>query len=146
MSGFRKISSHVAVTPLLAALACISVAAAEFGTPIPYPAGGQPHDVAAGDFNGDGIPDLAVANYSTNNISILIGKGDGTFKTAVNYPAGSFPSSVAVGDFNQDGHLDLVVTDSNNFMSGANICVLLGNGDGTFQTEVPYPSSLGAPY
>src|SRR5208337_722152 len=55
--------------------------------------------VASGDFNGDGIADLAVANNGDNTVSVLLGNGDGTFQAAVNYSAGSGPLSEAVGDF-----------------------------------------------
>jgi hypothetical protein len=82
--------------------------------------------VAVGDFNGDGIPDLAVANGSA--VSVLLGNGDGTFQAPVSYAAGIGPIFVAAGDFNGDGKLDLAVA-----ISGG-VRVLLGNGDGTFQT------------
>src|SRR5205807_10403528 len=70
--------------------------------------------VAVGDFNGDGKLDLAVANYGTppdyvGTVSVLLGKGDGTFGAAQSYAVGRDPSSVAVGDFNGDGYLDLAV-------------------------------------
>jgi hypothetical protein len=94
----------------------------------------DPYSVAVGDFNGDKIPDLAVANYATNTVSVLLGVGDGTFQTHVDYPVGSEPASVAVGDFNADGKLDLVVA---NFHSNT-VSVLLGNGDGTFKSAVNY--------
>jgi hypothetical protein len=54
-----------------------------------YAAGSKPAGVVVGDFNDDGVPDLAVANTGSNNVSILIGNGDGTFKAAVNYAAGA---------------------------------------------------------
>jgi hypothetical protein len=98
-----------------------------------YGAGRSPFSVAVGDFNGDGKPDLAVANVSSNNVSILLGNGDGSFQQAVNYAAGSSPRSVAVGDFNGDGKLDLAVANSG-------VSVLLGNGDGTFQTARNFPA------
>jgi hypothetical protein len=82
--------------------------------------------VAVGDFNGDGIPDLAVANGSA--VSVLLGNGDGTFQAQVSYAAGIGPIFVAAGDFNGDGKLDLAVATS------GGVRVLLGNGDGTFQT------------
>jgi hypothetical protein len=68
--------------------------------------------VAVGDFNRDGIPDLAVANAGDNTVSVLLGNGDsgGTFQAATSYPAGNVSNSVAVGDFNQDGAPDLAVT------------------------------------
>jgi len=99
-----------------------------------YQAGSGPYSVAVGDFNGDGKPDLAVANSISNNVSVLLGNGDGTFQAAVNYAAGSWPISVTVGDFNGDGKLDLAVA---NYLD-SDVSVLLGNGDGTFQTPVNY--------
>ena len=82
---------------------------ASFAAAVNYPVGTEPRTVAVGDFNGDGKLDLAVANEGSNNVSVLLGKGDGTFQTAVNYAVGSTPASVAGGDFNGDGKLDLAV-------------------------------------
>jgi RHS repeat-associated protein len=93
--------------------------------------------VAVGDFDGDGHPDLAVAD-SIDKIAILLGNGDGTFRPAGTFPAGSRPSicdrCLAVGDFNRDGKPDLVIglsLGAPSFQMG--VSVLLGNGDGTFQ-------------
>jgi hypothetical protein len=70
--------------------------------------------VAVGDFTGNGILDLAVANSPSNTVSVLLGNGDGTFHTApINYLAGNAPNSVAVGDFNGDDAVDLAVANSN---------------------------------
>jgi hypothetical protein len=99
----------------------------------PFPVGSGPESVAVGDFNRDGIPDLAVANFS-DTVSVLLGKGDGTFGSAANYAVGSGPESVAVGDLNRDGIPDLVV--ANAFSN--TVSVLLGNGDGTFQSAISY--------
>jgi hypothetical protein len=96
--------------------------------------GMTPSSVALGDFNGDNRLDIVVANSATNNISVLLGNGNGTFQTAVSYAAGSGPASVAVGDFNGDKMMDLVVADE----SGGVVSVLLGNGDGTFNAYVSY--------
>jgi hypothetical protein len=93
--------------------------------------------VAVGDFNGDGIQDLAVANWGSNTVSVLLGNGDGTFQAARNFAAGSHPSSVAVGDFNGDGIQDLAVAES------GGVSVLLGNGDGTF--EAAHSFAAGGP-
>jgi FG-GAP-like repeat len=98
-----------------------------------------PGSIAVADFNHDGKLDLAVANENSDNLSILLGTGVGTFEAAVNYPAGSSPASVAVGDFNRDGKLDLVVADAGSSI-GTTISVLPGNGDGTYQTAVGYPA------
>ena len=107
-----------------------------FQAAVDYGAGDFPRWVAVGDFNGDGKPDLVVAAEFSNAVSVLLGNGDGTFRPATSYLAGTYPWSVAVGDFNGDGKLDLVVTNAD--VSGNNVSVLLGNGDGTFRTAVSY--------
>src|SRR5216684_3491351 len=94
-----------------------------------FAAQASPSSVAVGDFNADGVPDLAVANTDSNSVSVLLGNGDGSFQTARSFGAGIWPSSVAVGDFNADGVPDLAVANR-----GSNdVSVLLGNGDGRFQ-------------
>ena len=90
--------------------------------------------VVVGDFKGNGKAHLAVANSGSNNVSVLMGNGDGTFQAAVNYPAGTNPKALAVGDLNGDGKADLAVA---NFGDN-NISALLGNGDGTFQAATNY--------
>src|SRR5438128_8278020 len=105
---------------------------AGFHAPVSFDAGSNPVSVAVGDFNRDGIADLAVANNGSNNVSVLLGKGDGTFGAAIHYAAGSGPNSVAVADLNGDGIPDLVVANTGS-QSGS---VLLGNGDGSFQAAV----------
>src|SRR5439155_13909145 len=105
-----------------------------------YAVGTDPRSVAVGDFNGDGKPDLAVANTGSSTISVLLGNGDGTFQAAQTFAAGASPWSVTAGDFNDDGKQDLAAA---NFGS-ADVSVLLGNGDGTFQAAVSYPSGTGS--
>jgi parallel beta-helix repeat protein len=108
----------------------------------PVPVGNGPISVVAGDFNGDGIPDLAVANASDNTVTILLGNGDGTFALAANNPVsvGSEPSSVVVGDFNGDGILDLAV---GNYGDNT-VTILLGSGNGTFTSAVNSPVAVGS--
>jgi len=97
--------------------------------------GGDPTSVAVGDFNGDGNADLAVANvYGVDDVSVLLGNGDGTFQDQRAFAGGTGAMSVAVGDFNGDGTPDLAVAD---FTGG--VSVLLGTGDGAFQSAVSYP-------
>jgi len=126
--------------------ATLPTSAAAFGTSTALSAlQGSPNGFAIGDLNGDGILDLVVAYSGGSNISVLLGKGDGTFQTPVNYAAGSQPSVVAVADFNGDGKVDIAVGNIDN--SNPSISILLGNGDGTFQPAVNYsvpccPSSV----
>ncbi len=81
--------------------------------------------LVAGDFNGDGIGDLAIDNPNTNQFSVVLGNSAGTAQAVLNYPAnGAF--SLVAGDFAGNGRLDLAeLTDSG-------ITTLLNNGDGTF--------------
>jgi hypothetical protein len=100
--------------------------------------GTGPAVVAVGDFRGNGLMDVVTGNNDTaNTVSVLLGKGDGTFAPHVDYPIGSAPSGIAVGDFNGDGKLDIVVVYGFN---DARVGVLLGNGDGTFQE--PFKSTV----
>ena len=112
-----------------------------FAAAVHYGAGNAPASVAIGDLDGDQVPDLAVANGNSDNVSVLLGIGDGTFGAAVHYPASLGPSSVAIGDLDGDQSPDLAV--ANWFGIGDEISVLLGIGDGTFRTAVPYAAGDG---
>ena len=103
-----------------------------FADPTNFEVGSAPISVAVGDLNDDGQLDLAVTDiYSDNvsdNVSVLLGSGDGSFGEATNFAVGDIPQSVAVGDLNGDGHLDLTV--ANQYSD--NVSVLLGSGNGNF--------------
>ena len=94
-----------------------------------YPANAGPQGIAVGDFNGDGIPDLAITNNSSTSVSVLLGNADGSFQTARLNDVGSAPVGIVAWDFNGDGILDLAVANSQG------VSILLGKGDGTFQPQ-----------
>ena len=92
-----------------------------------YQVGLTPNAIVAGDFNGDGVLDLAIADSGSNQVSILLGNGGGTFQPGIQYATDSYPDALAAGDFNGDGKLDLVAANQ----GGDDVSILLGNGDGT---------------
>ena len=112
-----------------------------FGAATAYTVGRLPTGVVIGDMKGDGIPDLAVTNYGGNDVSILIGKGDGTFTSdpTPTLAGQTNPYNVAFADFNGDVKNDIVST---NFKSES-LEVYLGNGNGSFQS--PLIVSTGNP-
>jgi len=99
-----------------------------------FAAGRFPVSVTVADVNGDGNQDLIVANVGSNNVSVLLGQGDGTFQPGQLFAVGTSPSAVAVADLNGDGHPDLVVANA----SSNDVSVLLGQGDGTFAAQQPF--------
>ena len=97
---------------------------------------------ATGDFNGDGKLDLAVINRYENTVTIMLGKGDGTFTVGSVAPTGGMPQLIGVGDFNGDGIIDLAVT---NFDDNT-VSVFVGKGDGTFTVaSTPSIGTSGSP-
>jgi len=108
-----------------------------------YNTGQGDQSIVGGDFNGDGIPDLAIANYYDHTLTILLGNGDGTFTpVAPPLPAtGDGPFAIVAGDFNNDGILDLATA---NFHDNT-VTILLGNGDGTFTAASSAPATGGGP-
>jgi hypothetical protein len=116
-----------------------------------YNVGADPQDVICADFNNDSAADLAVANWTDNTVSVLLGHGDGTFAPAPTAATGGNPHALTVGDFNRDGALDLASANA------LDVSILLaqrdaaGHGTGSFQPAVTitfadfsYPQSMHA--
>jgi outer membrane protein assembly factor BamB len=112
-----------------------------FTPPFNYETGNRPLSVFCSNLDGDGDLDLAVANYYSDNVSILKNNGDGTFQSKVDYGAGDGPSYVFCADLDGDLDVDLAVANE----LGANVSILKNNGDGTFQSKVDYGAG-GCPY
>src|SRR6266850_5773715 len=136
-------SSQIASQTNFAALPVYSVAGSEVGIT-------GLTSMAKGDFNGDVIPDFAVAGFAcangpgfpANSVAVYLGNGDGTFKPPVYYAAGPCPYQVVAGHVRGQGTPeDLVVVDGG---VGNNVTVLLGNGDGTFQSPITVASFVGS--
>ena len=110
-------------------------ASAQFTFSHDYTVQVRPNSVAVGGFktSGDIHADLAVANYLSGSVTVLLNKrnGTGTFNTGTNYPVGTHPREVAVGDFNGDGFTDIAAVDV-----GGNVSILINkaNGTGTFKS------------
>jgi hypothetical protein len=113
-------------------------------SPVSYGSSDFATSVAVGDFNADAKMDLAVSSYGfgpNGVVSVMLGKGDGTFLPAVNYSSAPSPFSIVKGDFNSDSKLDLATVN----IQVDSVSILLGNGDGTFGSTVNYPAG-GFPY
>lgn len=144
----------LAVTNLLDSTVSILLGKGDgtFESQVTYATAPEPGSVVTGDFNGDGKLDLAMVARTTNDtvfaVSILLGNGDGTFQAHQEFTTGDEPAQVVFGDFNSDGKIDLATVnacgDDPNCgrTSSATVSILVGNGDGTFQSHVDFPAGF----
>ncbi len=106
---------------------------AGYNAPVALPTPDGKYDacsIAAGDLNGDGIPEIVAANCQDNNVTIYVNNGTGGFAAPTTYYyAGRLPEAITIADMNGDGKNDIVAADA----FGGDVSVLLGNGDGTVQ-------------
>ena len=109
-----------------------------------YTVGTTPVAVAVADLDGDGKPDVIVANRNSVNISVLLNTGTGTLKPAVDYPTPTTgtPESIAIGDFNGDGLPDIAVAISG--INATSIAIFINNGNGAFQPYISIPSGFSS--
>jgi len=106
-----------------------------------YVVGDQPCAIITNDWNNDGFPDLAVANDSSDNISVLFNNSDGSFQSATTYAVGNSPQSLCSSDLNGDGYSDLAIANS----KSNDISILINKGEGTFEPSINY-STGSLPY
>ncbi len=112
-------------------------------TPTPSnPVGRAPQAITSGDFNGDGYGDLATVNGTSDDVSILLGNGNGTFRSAISFGVGKIPLALVAEDMDRDGVLDLVLA-----LSGSDqITILKGDGKGLFQSLTNQSAGKGTTF
>src|SRR5208337_3685417 len=98
---------------------------------------GSDVQLASADLNGDGIPDLVVTDPVTAEVTVLLGRGDGTFRRLDPFAVPGGAGALVEADFNHDGRPDLAVAGRDS----AVVTVLLGNGDGTFRLSQSFGTS-----
>ncbi len=106
---------------------------------VPADVGRHPEALTVGDFNGDGWLDVATVNSGSDDVTMLFGNGNGTFRSGISFGVGRSPMFLTSGDLNHDATLDLIVAET----GSDGIVVLLGQGDGLFQQPMFYPSGKG---
>lgn len=131
----KVLISAATVLGALALSASSAAAALTFKPAAGLNTGESPASVATGDLDGDGLEDLAVANFSSNSVSVITGKGDGTFRQARAFPTGQSPRAIEVGDFDGDGYFDIATANANS----DDVSLLLNSGSGTFGAPISIP-------
>ena len=133
-SAWRPVANHA---PRLAASSGrLFSAPASFGTVA------GPQALATGDVNHDGFPDLVVANYHQNTVSIFLNNGDATFRQDTDLSAGTRPNGITLADLNRDGRPDLVTANA----SAGTVSVFLARPGGGFAAKTDFAAGRGASF
>ncbi|MED1798509.1 FG-GAP-like repeat-containing protein [Brevibacillus porteri] len=107
------------------------------------PGGSSPSSLVSADLNGDGVPDIAVANNATSNVTVFLNDGFGSFTEPMGSPfslgTDAFPFDIAAADFNCDGFIDLATPNE----GSDNVSVLINDGTGEFSTPFQFPTGAG---
>jgi len=111
-----------------------------FAEQVTYDVGFNPLSIASSDLDGDDDQDLAVTNWNSGNVSVLLNNGDGTFTSQVTYSVGLNPKGITSTDLDGDGDQDLAVINE----GVSTVSILLNNGNGTFGSHMTYAVGLGA--
>lgn len=130
---------------MAAALFVVEASAAtvpRFSAPVEAFSGRSPFRVVAADLNADGKSDLATADHGSRSVSVMLGKGDGSFRRFVRYRTSARPADVAAADLSGDGNLDLITASGDR---GGSVTVLINDGVGRFRRDRAYPSGAIAP-
>ena len=138
--GFTPHRALGALFELLAFFALMSVpqlvesacSAALFDAGLSFDVGSYPASVAAEDLNGDARQDVVTANRLSDNVTVLLGTGDGGCGARADYATGHYPVAVAIGDVDLDGRADLVVANK----ESDGVSILYGTGTGAFAKRV----------
>ena len=120
----------------------VNVFAGQFKRVTYYSAGQRPYRLVAAELTNSGNLDLAIADWLSGQIVILLGNGDGTFQPPRKFRAVN-PVAIAAGDFNEDGNLDLAVVNANGTGDGS-LTVFLGDGNGGFKLSNNYPMGVAS--
>lgn len=110
-----------------------------FPSPARFTVGNAPRDITRADLDGDGVIDLATANEFSDDVSVLVGNGDGTFQPAQSFESGNGPWALTPADLDNDGLLDLVTANINS----DNVSVLMADGNGSFTNVQNLPAGNG---
>ncbi|MBC8151816.1 MAG: T9SS type A sorting domain-containing protein [Bacteroidetes bacterium] len=117
-----------------------------FSSAVTFGTAGGPYQfeyssIAVGDFNRDGRADLVMTNSSASLVTLLLGRGNGTFDVS-RFGVGNKPLAVTVADFNLDNNPDLAIATAGN--TNSNIALLLGNGNGSFGSLTSFSGGNGS--